>query len=113
MHLHMHACMYTCISLSSLSVVNVLWFLRCIWVLYPECGIMGFRGRSLRNAIIPHEGYNPYTFENHSTADLYYDATNQTLGSISTILYYAARVYALIHTLLTSRAFEVWLHHTV
>ena len=28
-------------------------------------------------------GYNPYTLENHSTADLYYDATTQTLGSVS------------------------------
>jgi hypothetical protein len=28
---------------------------------------------------------------------LYYDATNQTVGSVSTILYYAARVYALVH----------------
>ena len=31
--------------------------------------------------IIPREGYNPYTIvENYSIADLYYDATNQTLG---------------------------------
>jgi hypothetical protein len=58
---------------------------------------MVFKGRSPRNSIIPHKGYNPYTLENHSTADLYYDATNQTVGSVSTILYYAARVYALIH----------------
>ena len=37
--------------------------------MYPECGIMVFRGQSPRNSIIPHEGYNPYTLENHSTAD--------------------------------------------
>jgi hypothetical protein len=43
--------------------------------MYPECGIMEFRGRSQRNSIIPHKGYNPYILENHSTADLYYDAT--------------------------------------
>ena len=45
---------------------------------------MVFRGRSPRNSIIPHKKYNPYSFENHSTADLYYDATNQTLyiGSV-------------------------------
>ena len=28
------------------------------------------------------EGYNPLTLENHITADLYYDATYQTLGSV-------------------------------
>ena len=44
---------------------------------------MVFRGRSPRNSIIPHKGYNPHTLENHSTADLYYDATTQTLGSVS------------------------------
>ena len=42
-------------------------------------------------------GLYPYTLENHSTADLYYDATTQTLGSASpttsTVLYYAAEVY--------------------
>ena len=40
-----------------------------------ECGIMVALGLS-------HEGYNPYSLENHSTADLYYDATNHTFGSI-------------------------------
>ena len=41
--------------------------------------------------IIPHKAY---TLENHSTADLYYDATNQTLGSaFPALLYYAAGVY--------------------
>ena len=44
---------------------------------------MVFQGRSPRNSIIPHKGYNPYALENHSTADLYYDATTQTLGSVS------------------------------
>ena len=54
-----------------------------VWVLYPECGIIGFLGFRPRNSIIPHQGYNPYnpytTIENHYTADLYilYDATNQ------------------------------------
>ena len=39
-------------------------------------------------------GYNPYTLENHSTADLYYDATNQTLGYVFYhALLYAARVH--------------------
>jgi hypothetical protein len=78
-----------------------------------------FRGRSPRNSIIPHEGYNPYTLENHSTADLYYDATNQTVGSVSTILYYAATstnpMYSrsLIHpSCASSFSFEVWLHHS-
>ena len=45
--------------------------------------------------IVPCEGYNPYTLENHSTAE--YDATNKTLGSVfpttSTVLFYAAGVY--------------------
>ena len=43
------------------------------------------------HVIIPHEGYNPYILENHSADDLYHDATNQTLGVFSTVLYYAAR----------------------
>ena len=38
--------------------------------------------------IVPSVWYNgiprvPYTLENHTTADLYYDATTQTLGSVS------------------------------
>jgi hypothetical protein len=47
------------------------------------------------------------TLENHGTADLYYDATNQTVGSVSTILYYVARVYetSRVHGVCTS--FEV------
>ena len=32
--------------------------------------------------IILHEGYNPYTLENHSTANLYYEATAQILESV-------------------------------
>ena len=58
--------------------------IECVWVLYPECVVMVFPGQSPKNSIIPHEGYNPHTLENHSTADLclYYDATTQTLGSI-------------------------------
>ena len=63
-------------------------FLRCMGIV-PECGIMEFRGRSPRNSIIPREGYNPYILENHSTADLYYDATNQTLGSVFPTKHYA------------------------
>ena len=59
-------------------VTVVLWFSKCMgivpWVWYN--GIP-------RNSIIPHEGYNPCTLENHNTADLYYDATTQTLGSVS------------------------------
>ena len=55
---------------------------------------------STRNSFSKVYGYSPYTLENHSTADLYYDATNQTLGSIfpttSTMLYYAAVVYTLV-----------------
>jgi hypothetical protein len=46
---------------------------------------------------------------------LYYDATNQTVGSVSTILYYAARVYetSRVHGVCTSSfSFEVWLHHS-
>ena len=46
--------------------------------------------------IIPHEGYNQYTLENHSTADLYYDATTQTLGcaspTTSTVLYFTMQL---------------------
>ena len=57
-------------------------------MLYPECGIMVFRGRSPRNSIIPHKGYNPYTLENHSTADLYYDATTQTWGVFPCLNHY-------------------------
>ena len=86
---------------------------------------MVFRGRSPRNSIIPHEGYNPYTLENHSTADLYYDATTQTLGSVSLpqSLYFTMqlgcifihpRVYEIsrVHGFCTSCfSFEVWLHH--
>ena len=87
---------------------------------------MVFRGRSPRNSIIPHEGYNPYTLENHSTADLYYDATTQTLGSVSLpqSLYFTMqlgcifiypRVYEIsrVHGFCTSCfSFEVWLHHS-
>ena len=49
---------------------------------------MVFRGQSPRNSIIPHEGYNPYTLENHSTADLYYDATTQTRGVFPCVSHY-------------------------
>ena len=94
--------------------------------MYPECGIMVFRGRSPRNSIIPHKGYNPYTLENHSTADLYYDATTQTLGCVSLpqSLYFTMqlgcifihpRVYEIsrVHGFCTSCfSFEVWLHHS-
>ena len=72
----------------------------------PECGIMEFRGRSPRNSIIPREGYNTHTLENHSTADLYYDATNQTLHGkcfphhpyafYYNIILYAARVSLIV-----------------
>ena len=71
-------------------------------------------------------GYNPYTLENHSTADLYYDATTQTLGSVSLpqSLYFTMqlgcifihpRVYEIsrVHGFCTSCfSFEVWLHHS-
>ena len=53
-------------------VIVIVWFLR---------------------GIIPHQGHNPYTLDNHSIADLYYDAANQTLGEFSTMLYYAALEY--------------------
>ena len=60
-------------------------------------------------------GYNThmYTLQNHSTADLYYDATTQTTN---TVLYYAARVYEIsrVHGFCTSCfSFEVWLHHRI
>ena len=93
--------------------------------MYPECGIVVFQGRRPRNSIILHEGYNPYTLENHSTADLYYDATTQTLGSVSLpqSLYFTMqlecifihpRVYEIfrVHGFCNSCfSFEVWLHH--
>ena len=39
------------------------------------------------DSIIPHEGYkiNPCTLENHSTADLYYDAATQTTNAVFTM----------------------------
>ena len=43
--------------------------------------------------------FSKVTLEKHSTADLYYDAVSQTLGSVfpttSTMLFYAAGVYEL------------------
>ena len=89
--------------------------------MYPDCGIMVFQGLRSRNSIIPHKGYNPYTLENHSTADLYYDATTQTLGSVSLpqSLYFTMQlgciVYEIsrVHGFCTSCfSFEVWLHHS-
>ena len=84
---------------------------------------MVFRGRSPRNFIIPHQGY---TLENHSIAELYYDATTQILGSVSLpqSLYFTMqlgcsfihpRVYEIsrVHGFCTSCfSFEVWLHHS-
>ena len=72
------------------------------------------------------ENHNPYTLENHSTADLYYDATTQTLGSVSLpqSLYFTMqlgcifihpRVYEIsrVPGFCTSCfSFEVWLHHS-
>ena len=97
--------------------------------MYPECGKIVFRGRSPRNSIIPHEGYNPYTLENHSTADLYYDATTRHWGvfpclNLSQSLYFTMqlgcifihpRMYEIsrVHGFCTSCFFfEVWLHHS-
>ena len=86
---------------------------------------MAFLGRSPRNSIVTHEGYNPYTLENHSTVDLYYDATNQTLEPPQTLLliftmqlgciFIHPRVYetSRVHGFCTSSfSFEVWLHHS-
>ena len=94
--MHIHSSNYS----TSEHVIVVLWFLRCM-------------------GIVPREGYNPYALENHSTADLYYDATNQTVGSVfpttSTMLFYAAGVYELsrVHGFCTSSfSFEVWLHYS-
>ena len=51
--------------------------------------------------------------QNHSTADLYYDATNQTLGSAPQSPYFTMRYAAKskwgLYYLFFS--FEVWLHH--
>ena len=69
----------------------------------------------------------PYTLETSSTADLYNDATTQTLGSASptTALYFAmqlgcifihSRVYEIsrVHGFCTSCfSFEVWLHRFI
>ena len=67
-------------NLAMIHVVVVLWFSK----VYVYCTLHP------RNTIIPHEGYNPYTI-------LYYDATTQTLRSVSpttsTVLYYVAGVY--------------------
>ncbi len=69
-------------------IIVVLWFSKVhAWVLYPECGIMVFWGRSLRNSIIPHKEYNPYILENHSTADLYYAVVSYTLGCMRFLEY--------------------------
>ena len=35
---------------------------------------------SARNSFSRVYGYSPYTLENHSTADLYYDATKPNVG---------------------------------
>ena len=47
---------------ANVHVIVVLWVSR----VYGYCTALG-------NTIIPHEGYNPYTLESHSTADLYHD----------------------------------------
>ena len=71
-------------------------------------------------------GYNPYTLENHGTADLYYDATTQTLGSVSLpqSLYFTMQLGCIfihprgyeisrVHGFCTGCfSFEVWLHHS-
>ena len=53
-------------------------------------------------------GYNPYTLENHSTADLYYDATTQTLGSVSLpqSLYFTMQLGCISYTLGCMRFLE-------
>ena len=78
--------------------------------------------------IIPHKGYNAYTLENHSTADLYYDATTGYWGvfSLPQALCFTMqpgcrivihpRVYELSRVrggCTCSFSFEVWLHHIV
>ena len=108
-------------------VIVVLWFSKVYgYTLYPECGIMEFRGLSPRNSIIPRKGYNQHTLENHSTTDLCYDATNQTVESVSLpqapcftvqlgCIVIHPRVYALsrVHGVYTgSFSFEVWLQHS-
>ena len=70
-----------------------------------------------------YKGYNPYTLENHSTADLYYDATNQTLSYNKhyTSLYAARCIFEFIHPRVyetfrvhrfCTSCFEVWLYHS-
>ena len=50
-------------------------FLGCMGIV-PNCGIWNSEGEARGiHLYIPHEGYNPYTLENHSTSDLCYDAT--------------------------------------
>ena len=80
---------------------------------------------------MPHSGYNPCTLENHSTADLYYDATtlrwprHSGVFSPPQALYFTmqlgciyihpkvcenSRVHGLV---LAVYPFEVWLHHAM
>ena len=95
--------------------------------MYGYCTLWNSEGKAQSRYSINYttRRYNPYTLENHSTADLYYDATNQALGSVfPTTLCFSMqlgcivihpRVYELsrVHGFCTSSfSFEVWLHHS-
>ena len=80
-------------------------------MLYPECGIMVSESTA-QGIPLYHMKGTTHT----STADLYYDATNQTLGHHKHYTFYAARVHPRMYEdsrFYTSHfSFEVWLHHS-
>ena len=65
-----------CCSRGQTNEFLVATHLSCVWVLCVPYIIMV-------TLEIPHEGYNTYTLENHSTADLYYDAIDLTFEGIN------------------------------